>query len=244
MNCSAGQRMNQRTRARHADADAPSTFGGRLRQERERRKISIASIAENTKILGALLEGLENDDVSRWPTGFYRRAFIRAYATAIGVDAEPVVREFGELYPDPDAAASLPSVAGASPDAARDGRLPALRVMAPESATWFSTGPLVRDVRLRCFAVAVDAFVLSVMGLGLFAVFGSFWAPLTLAMGVYHFASILIFGNTPGVCLFAAAPPPNAPQDAEVRPASSVAHALGRILRRGHWRAADASNFG
>jgi transcriptional regulator with XRE-family HTH domain len=234
--------MTQRTRPRHADA--PSTFGGRLRQERERRKISIASIAENTKILGALLEGLENDDVSRWPTGFYRRAFIRAYATAIGLDAEPVVREFGELYPDPDAAASLPSVAVASPDTARDGKLSALRIMAPESGTWFSPGPLVRDARLRCFAVAVDAFVLCVMGLGLFAVFGSFWAPLTLAMGAYYFGSILIFGNTPGVCLFAAHPAPNASQDAEAKPASSIAYALGRILRRSHWRAADASNFG
>jgi transcriptional regulator with XRE-family HTH domain len=234
--------MNPGTRTRHADA--PSTFGSRLRHERERRKISIASIAENTKILGALLEGLENDDVSRWPTGFYRRAFIRAYAVAIGLDPEPVVREFGELFPDPDALASLPHASVASLDAVRDRKVPAVRVMAPESTTWFSAGSLVRDARLRCLAVAVDAFVLCVMGLGLFAVFGSFWAPLTLAMGAYYFGSILIFGNTPGVCLFAARPAANASQDVEARPASSIAYALGRILRRSHWRAADASNFG
>ena len=58
----------------------PDSLGARLRAERLRRNVSIASIAESTKILGALLEGLEHDDVSRWPSGLYRRAFIRAYA--------------------------------------------------------------------------------------------------------------------------------------------------------------------
>ena len=71
--------MGLRTDTRVSDSSSLS-FGARLRYERERRKISIASIAENTKILGALLEGVERDDVSRWPTGFYRRAFMRAYA--------------------------------------------------------------------------------------------------------------------------------------------------------------------
>ena len=83
-----------------ARADEPVSFGARLRAERERREISIASIAHKTKILGALLEGLENDDVSRWPTGFYRRAFFRAYVVAIGLDPEPAIREFTERFPE------------------------------------------------------------------------------------------------------------------------------------------------
>ena len=72
-----------------------------MRQEMERRNISIASISESTKILGALLEGLENDDVSRWPTGFYRRAFMRAYAKSIGVDADAALKEFLEQLQRP-----------------------------------------------------------------------------------------------------------------------------------------------
>jgi len=63
------------------------TFGPRLRQERERRQISLASIASNTKISVSLLEALERDDVRRWPSGIFRRAFVRSYATAIGMDA-------------------------------------------------------------------------------------------------------------------------------------------------------------
>jgi cytoskeletal protein RodZ len=77
------------------------SFGGRLRYERERRQIALKSIAEGTKISTALLEGLERDDVSRWPSGIFRKSFVRSYAEAIGLDPEPIVREFVERYPDP-----------------------------------------------------------------------------------------------------------------------------------------------
>src|SRR5204863_8562794 len=79
-------------------------FGPRLRQERERRKISLDSIAATTKVSAALFEGLERDDVSRWPNGIFRRSFVRAYALAVGLDPETVVREFLERFPDPDSA--------------------------------------------------------------------------------------------------------------------------------------------
>jgi transcriptional regulator with XRE-family HTH domain len=181
--------------------DTPMTFGARMRQERERRKISVASISESTKILGALLDGLEHDDVSRWPTGFYRRAFMRAYANAIGVDAEAALKEFLELYPEPEDAAppAAPSATVQHPATAN----PALRVQTPAVGAWFTDGALVKGFGLRCFAVAVDLFVVSVMGLALFVVLGMFWAPAFLATVAYYSVSILVLGNTPGVCLFA-----------------------------------------
>ncbi len=77
------------------------SFGARLRHERERRRIPLRSIAERTKISLGLLEGLERDDVSRWPSGIFRKSFVRAYAAAIGLDGDAVLREFVELYPDP-----------------------------------------------------------------------------------------------------------------------------------------------
>ena len=77
------------------------SFGARLRYERERRQIALRSIAEGTKISVGLLEGLERDDVSRWPCGIFRKSFVRAYAEAIGIDPEPVIREFSQRYPDP-----------------------------------------------------------------------------------------------------------------------------------------------
>jgi len=77
------------------------SFGGRLRLRREEQQITLSAIAEQTKIKQSLLEGLERDDVSRWPGGIFRRAFIRAYALAIGLKPDVVVRQFLEIYPDP-----------------------------------------------------------------------------------------------------------------------------------------------
>src|SRR5690349_6563924 len=70
------------------------SFGARLRQQRERQLIALSTIADQTKINQSLLEGLEQDDVSYWPCGIFRRSFIRAYAQSIGLEPEAVVREF------------------------------------------------------------------------------------------------------------------------------------------------------
>lgn len=85
-----------------------SAFGARLRHERERRHITLKAIADDTKISRSLLEALERDDVSRWPTGIFRRAFVRSYAEAIGLNADEVVREFAERFPDPNEPAPVP----------------------------------------------------------------------------------------------------------------------------------------
>ena len=76
-------------------------FGARMRKRREEQGIALASIAEQTKIKQSLLDALERDDVSHWPTGLFRRAYIRAYAQAIGLNPDVVVREFLEVYPEP-----------------------------------------------------------------------------------------------------------------------------------------------
>ena len=75
------------------------TFGPRLRTERERRGISIDTIASVTKVGGDLWDGLERNDFSRWPSGIFARAFVRDYARAIGLDADEVVDEFCRLFP-------------------------------------------------------------------------------------------------------------------------------------------------
>jgi transcriptional regulator with XRE-family HTH domain len=76
------------------------TFGRRLKEQRERHGITLQTIAGNTKINVSLLAGLERGDLSAWPNGIFRRAFVREYATAIGVAPEPIVAEFTRLFPD------------------------------------------------------------------------------------------------------------------------------------------------
>lgn len=77
------------------------SFGAKLRRRREEQDIALVTIAEQTKIKLSLLEALERDDVSHWPAGIFRRAFIRAYAHAIGLNPDDVVREFVEVHPEP-----------------------------------------------------------------------------------------------------------------------------------------------
>ena len=77
-----------------------SSFGARLRQQREERGIPLSIIAGQTKIKMSLLDGLERDDLAHWPPGIFRRAYVRAYAAAIGLDPDTVVNEFLSVYPE------------------------------------------------------------------------------------------------------------------------------------------------
>jgi transcriptional regulator with XRE-family HTH domain len=108
-----------------AEAAAPASFGARLRAQRERQQVSLDVIAEATKIRRPLLDALEHDDVSQWPGGLFRRSYLRAYATAIGLDAEQAVREFLACYPDQVEEPSTAAEAAAA-EAARAGRRPGL----------------------------------------------------------------------------------------------------------------------
>jgi transcriptional regulator with XRE-family HTH domain len=78
------------------------TFGPRLRRERERRGISLETIAVVTKVGVDLWDGLERNDLARWPSGIFARAFVRDYARAVGLDADEVVDEFCRLFPAGD----------------------------------------------------------------------------------------------------------------------------------------------
>lgn len=79
----------------------PESFGARLRRHRESHGISLSTIADDTKIKLSLLEGLERDDLSHWPSGIFRRAYLRAYAQCAGLSPDDMLREFLDVYPDP-----------------------------------------------------------------------------------------------------------------------------------------------
>ena len=81
-----------------ADARAMSDFGDKLRQARERRRVSLRDIAAHTKFSIASLEALERNDPSRLPRGIFARAFVRSDAAEVGLDPEATVREFVERF--------------------------------------------------------------------------------------------------------------------------------------------------
>lgn len=82
-------------------------FGPNLRRIRVQRGISIYEIVTATNVSAALWEGLEHNDLRRWPTGIYARAYVRSYAKVIGVDQEATVDEFCRCFPHGDRRAEL-----------------------------------------------------------------------------------------------------------------------------------------
>ena len=174
-------------------------FGRRLRRERERRHITLASISAHTKISQSLFEGLEREDVSRWPAGIFRRAFIRAYATGIGLDPDEVMREFLERFPEPTEL--LPPVKKETTlfSSSRTDKT-ALRLTLADSGSRFSRR-CVLDLPRRWAAVAFDAAVVFAIAAGIFLASGTFWLPFAIAMSTYYWGGIVVLGNTPGVWL-------------------------------------------
>lgn len=84
-----------------SDVETPedSSF---LREARERRGLSLEEIAKTTKISVSALDALERYDVSSLPGGIFTRAFVRSYATEVGLDPETSLQEFLARCPEED----------------------------------------------------------------------------------------------------------------------------------------------
>jgi transcriptional regulator with XRE-family HTH domain len=78
------------------------TFISRLRRHRERNHISLEEIVSQTRIKREQLEAFERGDLESWPRGIYARAWVRGYASVIGLDPIDTVDEFCKLFPHGD----------------------------------------------------------------------------------------------------------------------------------------------
>jgi len=85
------------------------SLGSYLRREREQKQISVAELAQTTRIPVRLLHQIENDDCDALPADVFVRGFLRSYARALGIDEEQVLARFrGRQTPEPPPA--LPAV--------------------------------------------------------------------------------------------------------------------------------------
>ena len=84
----------------NAQLKPPIDVGARLRAAREAKQISLREIAETTKISVSALEALEANDVAQLPGGIFTRAFVRSYATEVGLDPEETMRAFVAQAPE------------------------------------------------------------------------------------------------------------------------------------------------
>lgn len=190
------------------------SLGRRLRSERERRLITLESIATNTKINIGLLRDLERDDVARWPSGIFRRSFVRNYAEAIGLDGDEIVQEFLDRFPDSEQLEAI-AVLVAKGESPKPRTKPVLRLTLAEAPKRFSGGRLLDNIGARLKAAAWDCAATLALAALAFIMLGAFWTPFAVVTLCYYVGGILILGNSPGVCLFA----PKAPDDTPQTPA-------------------------
>ncbi len=173
-------------------------LGAWLRRERERAGVTLETIATRTKVARTLLEALERNDVSRWPAGIFRRAFVRGYANQVGLEPDYVVALFLRAYPDQPGTGS--SSAGpldrAAAKAVSAGRTdtPMRLTLAPEVSRW-------QEALARLGAATTDLMAPITLALpsGLFGGLSLFWIVLAVVAVLYLTVGTLVLGTTPGL---------------------------------------------
>ena len=172
------------------------SLGTWLRKERERRGITLKTISDQTKVAVPLLEGLEADNLTRWPDGIYRRAFVRAYATAVGLDCDEVARRFEQEH---GGHAEAPEVAVGAPTAAVP-NAPIVAPFPPDPVP--SPGPAWRSLskRSRLLGTLADLTVALVLALASAAAGSRLLWPVLL-IAAYYALGVLLTGTSPMVAL-------------------------------------------
>ncbi|MDZ4801849.1 MAG: helix-turn-helix domain-containing protein [Bryobacteraceae bacterium] len=59
---------------------------------------TLAEISDKTKISKFFLDAIENGEFSKLPGGIFDRSFIRQYAEAAGLDAEPILERYQQFH--------------------------------------------------------------------------------------------------------------------------------------------------
>src|SRR5690625_1359356 len=77
-------------------------IGERLKEAREEQGISLDTLQEQTKIQKRYLLAIEEENFNILPGKFYARAFIKEYATAVGLNPDELLEEYKEIIPSPD----------------------------------------------------------------------------------------------------------------------------------------------
>lgn len=118
-----------------------ATFGEFLRDARERRGLTLQQIARETRIPFRHLDALEHGHLDQVPSGMYRRAEIRAYADAVGLDRSLALAHLEHALESSVARETTKPSAAPRPDRAR--------------AAWMALGAIGVVAAATMFAVSL-----------------------------------------------------------------------------------------
>ena len=71
-----------------------ASFGMRLKQEREKKSVTLDDISLTTKISTRMLRALEEEQFDQLPGGIFNKGFIRAYARCLGMDEDQAIADY------------------------------------------------------------------------------------------------------------------------------------------------------
>ena len=72
------------------------TVGETLTEARYQAGLSIDELSERTRIRGTVIRSIEQDDFGACGGDIYVRGYVRAIAGAVGIDAQPLIREYDQ----------------------------------------------------------------------------------------------------------------------------------------------------
>jgi cytoskeletal protein RodZ len=74
------------------------SIGETLARERERAGLTLTQVSLQTRIRESVIRAMEHDDFSACGGNFYARGHIRSISRVIGIDPEPLVREYDDAH--------------------------------------------------------------------------------------------------------------------------------------------------
>jgi transcriptional regulator with XRE-family HTH domain len=182
-------------------------FGPNLRRIRVQHGVTLEQIARDTKVSVDLWAGLERNDFSRWPSGIYARAYIREYATHVGVDPDTTIDDFCRWFTHGDRRAERvvrgqAAIVGHQlqwqDELAADGREDRRSGASPSAE--IERPPVAFTQIGRVVAATSDLLVVLAVGAAFRGLTTVGWAAsLALCAIAYHAISLVTLGCTPSV---------------------------------------------
>jgi cytoskeletal protein RodZ len=99
-------------------------IGETLATQRREAGLTIKQVSMQTRIRETVIRGIEHDDFSMCGGNFYARGHIRSISGVIGIDPEPLVREYDDAHGSPEALSAVTAFEPEIPVRFRERRAP------------------------------------------------------------------------------------------------------------------------
>jgi cytoskeletal protein RodZ len=100
------------------------SIGETLAAARKQAGLSVTQLSQRTRIRETVINGIERDDFSACGGDFYTRGHIRSIAKIIGIDPEPLIREYDSAHGGLDEVGAAAVFEPSTPVKIREGRSP------------------------------------------------------------------------------------------------------------------------